>query len=86
MPATQITQSADETTPAASIQRCNIAGDGAQQIGAFELARQPAVVPRHHTEQGIARGYGSQIRETVAEPEGQRPTNNDQDPNPRFPG
>jgi hypothetical protein len=68
------------------MQRCNIAGEGAQQIGAFELARQPAVVPRHHTEQGIARGYGSQIRETVAEPEGQRPTNNDQDPNPRFPG
>jgi len=54
--------------------------------GRFELARQPAVVPRHHTEQGIARGYGSQIRETVAEPEGQRPTKDDQDPNPRFPG
>jgi hypothetical protein len=86
MPATQITQSADETTPAASIQRCNIAGDGAQQIGAFELARQPAVVLRHHMEQGIAARLRFANPETVAEPEGQRPTNNDQDPNPRFPG
>jgi hypothetical protein len=67
------------------MQRCNIAGDGARQIRAFELARQPAVGPVTPRNRGIARGYGSQIHETVAEPEGQRPTKDDQDPEPSVP-
>jgi hypothetical protein len=53
--------------------------------GAFELARQPALGPVTPRNRGIARGYGSQIHETVAEPEGQRPTKDDQDPEPSVP-